>query len=72
MSYDEVLQAQYPPIGPCLICGVVGADQRHRVLDSLGEMYMAGDSAESLARDFGVSVEVVLAAVEYVKANRID
>jgi hypothetical protein len=47
------------PGGPCLICGVPGADQRHRVLDAIVDMVQAGEDPESVADDYGVPVEFV-------------
>jgi hypothetical protein len=44
------------PGGPCLICGVPGADHRHRVLDSIAEYVQAGESRESVADDYRVPV----------------
>ena len=46
-----------PFTGPCGLCG--GTDSRHRVADAIAEQVRAGDSPQSVADDFGLSVASV-------------
>jgi len=57
------LDRWFPPLGPCLICGVPGVDQRHRVLDAITEQVAAGEAPEDVAEDMGVPLEAVNVAV---------
>jgi hypothetical protein len=52
-----------PHRGECAFCGA--EDARHRIVDSIVEMVTAGDSVESVAEDFGLTVAQVLALVRY-------
>jgi len=54
----------FPPHGPCLICGIPGADARHRVIDAIVEHTLAGETAEEIARELEVPVEGVRAVVD--------
>lgn len=56
-----ILDEHFPPRGPCLLCG--HPDARHRLWDALLGRHDAGDSAEELARDYGVAVEAVEAVL---------
>jgi hypothetical protein len=51
------------PGSPCLICGVPGADQRHRILDTIVERYRAGDSIDDLVYDYELPAEFVVRVV---------
>lgn len=42
--------------GACLVCGVPGADWRHRTLDAIVEHVQAGESSGSVADDCAVPV----------------
>lgn len=55
--------------GQCRICGVPGADQRHRVIEAIADAVRAGDGEEDVADDYGVPVEAVRACVEWVRAH---
>ena len=57
------LDRWFPPRGQCLICGVPGMDQRHRVLDAVVEQVAAGEAPGDVAEDMGLSVEAVNVAV---------
>lgn len=56
------LDLHFPRRGPCLLCGVPGSDQRHRVVDAIRERVCAGDDEDSVAEDYGVSVTAVRVA----------
>ena len=51
----------FPKRGQCQLCGVPGADQRHRVIEAIADMVNAGDGEEDVARDYDVPVEAVRA-----------
>lgn len=57
----------FPRRGPCLVCQVPGADQRHRVIEAIADAVEAGDGEEDVARDYGVPVEAVRACVDWVR-----
>ena len=54
-----VLDEHLPLRGPCLICGVPGEDQTHRVIDAIAEHFRAGEDPAAIAEDYGVPVQVV-------------
>lgn len=56
------LDLHFPKRGQCLICGVPGEDQRHRVVDAIAERVVAGDDEEQVAEDYGVTVAAVRVA----------
>lgn len=61
---DPALDAYFPRLGPCGICGTPGLDQRHRVVDAIAERLAAGEGPEEVAEDYGLTVgaaEAVLA-----------
>ena len=53
----------WPPRGPCLLCGVPGLDARHRVMDAVAGLVLAGDAAETIAEDYGVSMLAIAVAL---------
>ncbi len=55
----------FPRLGPCLICGTPGADQRHRVIEAIADAVNAGDGEEDLAFDYDVPVEAVRECVRW-------
>lgn len=59
----------FPRLGPCLICGTPGADQRHRAIEATASAVNAGDGEEDVAADYGVPVEAVTACVEWVAGH---
>lgn len=59
----DQIDALWPPCGPCAFCG--GPDKRHRMLDR----HMSGEPVSSIAEDYGVTPEHVLAALAWTKAN---
>lgn len=63
------LDLHFPRRGQCLLCGVPGVDQRHRVVDGIRERLCTGDDEEMVARDYGLSVEAVLIAGTAVDAS---
>ena len=38
-----------PRRGQCLICNVPGADQRHRVIEAIADLFGAGETEEDIA-----------------------
>lgn len=56
---DPALDAVLPAGGPCGLCGTPGLTQRHRVVDAVAGALAAGDDAETLAEDYGLSLEAV-------------
>jgi hypothetical protein len=57
---DPVIDAAFPPLGPCGLCGS-GLDQRHRMLDAIAGAVAAGEDEGVVADDYGTTVEVVRA-----------
>lgn len=51
------LEARWPFIGPCLVCG--GPDKRHRLFDAILENLAASDSVELVARLYDLTTEEV-------------
>lgn len=66
----EVLDRHLPKRGQCLLCGVPGEDQTHRVIDAIAERYRAGDDEIDLAVDYGVDVEAVAACLIWTVPQR--
>lgn len=58
---DRDLDRWFPRRGVCQVCGT--DDQRHRVVDAIAELVLAGDDEEDVANDFGVTLDHVRAAV---------
>ena len=57
-------------LGPCLICNVPGADQRHRVIEAIADAVIAEpDSEDDVAADYGVPVEAVRACVRWAREH---
>jgi hypothetical protein len=52
-----------PPRGPCLICGVPGADARHRIIDAIREQATVGADPEDIARELDLPIEAINAAL---------
>lgn len=56
---DPALDAYFPRLGPCGICGTPGLDQRHRVVDAIAGMLEAGEDAADVADEYGLSLDAV-------------
>jgi uncharacterized protein (DUF433 family) len=56
---DPALDAFFPPLGPCGICGTPGLNQRHRVVDAIAGRLEAGEDPDEVAEDYGISEEAV-------------
>jgi len=54
-----LINEREPKIGPCLVCGQPGVDQRHRVLDAVAGSLAAGDDPATASEEFGIPVDVV-------------
>lgn len=71
-----LIDAAWPKRGPCLVCGVPGVDQRHRVLDAVAGMLGIddddedGDDADHIADEYGLPVDVVEAVGRVWKVGR--
>lgn len=56
---DAALDEFFPKLGPCGLCNVAGLDQRHRVVDAIAEQLAAGEDADDVATDYGVTRDAV-------------
>lgn len=56
------LDKWYPPCGPCAFCGF--HDKRHRLWDMWCGMNKAGDTVESIAKNYEQPVEYVQAVID--------
>jgi uncharacterized protein (DUF433 family) len=54
-----------PRRGPCLVCGVPGADQRHRRIEAIADLFGAGETEEDIAAEMEVPVEAVRECVRW-------
>ena len=54
---ERLLDAAFPPSGPCGICGRGWA--RHRLCDAIRGNFKAGDSAERIAANYDVPLGAV-------------
>lgn len=64
---DPALDQFWPRVGPCLVCGTPGLDQRHRVVDAIAGMIAVGEDLETVAREHGVMVEAVRAVEAWTR-----
>lgn len=64
---DPALDAFFPPIGPCGLCGVKGLDQRHRVIDAIAEQLAAGEGPDVVAADYGLAPEALDAVAAWAE-----
>ena len=62
---DPALDAHFPKLGPCGLCGVPGLNQRHRVIDAIAGMLEAGEDPDETAREYGMSREAVDAVMTW-------
>lgn len=62
---DPALDAFFPRLGPCGICGVAGLDQRHRVVDAIAGRLAAGEDPGEVAADYGLSLDAVQAVAAW-------
>ena len=65
LDVSEPVDRWFPRLGPCGLCGVPGADQRHRVIEAIADAVNAGDGEEDVAADYEVPVEAVRACVRW-------
>ena len=65
----EPVDQWFRRLGPCLLCGTPGVDQRHRVIEAIADAVKAGDGEEDVAEDYGVPVEAVAACLEWVREH---
>lgn len=70
MPQREPVDRWFPRLGPCLVCGTPGADQRHRIIEAIADaVNTEPDSDEDVAADYGVPVEAVLACLDWVREH---
>lgn len=55
----------FPRRGQCQICGVPGADQRHRRIEAIADLFGAGETEEDIAAEMEVPVEAVRECVRW-------
>ena len=55
----------FPKRGPCLVCGTPGADQRHRRIEAIADLFGAGETEEDIAAEMEVPVEAVRECVRW-------
>lgn len=60
---NPAFDSHFPPRGPCAFCE--HQDARHRIWDTIGDRYDAGDSIQSLAHDYGVPISAIVGALDY-------
>ena len=59
---DVMLDKYFPPRGPCAFCG--HKDARHRLFDAILGMRKAGDSVETIAHAYGLTMKQVFIILE--------
>ena len=64
MTADPIDQ-WFPRRGQCQICGVPGADQRHRRIEAIADLFSAGETEEDIAAEMEVPVEAVRECVRW-------
>jgi hypothetical protein len=62
---DPALDAFFPPLGPCTICGAPGLDGRHRIIDAIAMGLADGEGEGEMACGLLVSVEAVRTVREW-------
>ena len=55
----------FPRRGQCQICGTPGADQRHRRIEAIADLFSAGETEEDIAAEMEVPVEAVRECVRW-------
>ena len=65
----EPVDRWFKRLGQCGICGVRGADQRHRIIEAIAGRVDAGEDEAQVAWDYGVPVEAVAACLEWVREH---
>ena len=65
MTQPDPIDQWFPRRGPCGICGTPGADQRHRRIEAIADLFGAGETEEDIAADMEVPVEAVRECVRW-------
>ena len=55
----------FPRRGQCQICATPGADQRHRRIEAIADLFSAGETEEDIAAEMEVPVEAVRECVRW-------
>lgn len=64
---DPALDAWFPQLGPCRVCGRPGLGQRHRVIDVIAGMLAAGEDPDDVAEDYGLPGAAVAAVADWAE-----
>ena len=64
---DPALDAFFPLLCSCGVCGVPGLPQRHRVVDSIAEQLAAGEITEEISAELDVTFEAIGAVREWMQ-----
>jgi hypothetical protein len=56
---DSLLDAYFPRLGPCGLCGTPGLDQRHRVADAIAGRLEGREGRTEVAEDYGLPLEAM-------------
>ena len=62
---SDPIDQWFPRRGQCQICGVPGADQRHRRIEAIADLFSAGETEEDIAAEMEVPVEAVRECVRW-------
>lgn len=57
---DPALDAHFPMVNPCGLCGS-GLPQRHRMVDAIAGALEAGETEQDVMDELGVSLDAVIA-----------
>jgi uncharacterized protein (DUF433 family) len=63
---DPALDAYFPRLGPCGLCGTPDLDQRHRVVDAIAGRLAAGEDPVEVAADYGLALDAVEAVLAWL------
>lgn len=63
---DPALDASFPLLCSCGVCGVPGLPQRHRIVDAIAEHLAAGEITEEISAELDVTFEAIGAVREWM------
>ena len=64
---DPSLNEHFPQRNQCLVCGVPGLPQRHRMVNAVAGHLSAGEDAETIAGELDLTAAAVLAVGEWAE-----